>query len=214
MNKNRILLTLALLTLASVSVVLAEEPKSPADYFPLRVGDSWTYRNSADQSQYILKVLGEHKQADGSVRYQIEKLAGPKDSPVKIHLWFSKANGWVLLHREQYPEHEGLEAKYDPPKQHLPNPPLAETKWEWSGKDYTQTPMEEESRVAGVEEVTVAAGKFRAIKVVSKVTGSSAPVTKTYWYAEGVGLVKTTSESGDIKYGSELADYSFKKPAK
>src|ERR1044071_1565580 len=170
MNKNRTLLALAVLTLASVTIAPAQEPKASKDYFPLRVGDLWTYRNSADQSQYILKVLGEDKQADGSVRYQVEKLAGPKDSQVKIHLWFSKAKGWVLLHREQYPEHEGLEAKYEPPKQYLPSPPAPEAKWEWSGRDYTQTPMQEESRVAGVEEVTVAAGKFRATKVVSKVT--------------------------------------------
>ncbi|HKP04072.1 MAG TPA: hypothetical protein VJU77_12030 [Chthoniobacterales bacterium] len=211
MNKNRTLLALALLTLASVSSAQAEEPKASTDYFPLRVGDSWTYRNSADQSEYTLKVLGEEKQADGSVRYQVEKLAGPKDSQVKIHLWFSKAKGWVLLHGERYPEHEGLEAKYEPPKQYLPSPPAPEAKWEWSGKDYTQTPMLEKNRVVGSEEITVPAGKFRAMKVVSEVTGSSAPVTKTYWYADGVGLVKTTSEAGEIKYGSELADYSFKK---
>ena len=211
MNKNRILLLLAFLTLA-LSFARAKEPKTSADYFPLRVGDSWTYRNTADPSEYTLKVLGEEKQADGSTRYLVEKLAGPKDSPVKIHLWFSKANGWVLLHGERYPEHEGLEAKYEPPKQYLPSPPAPEAKWEWSGKDYTQTPMSEESRVVGSEEITVPAGKFRAMKVVSQVTGSSAPVTKTYWYADGIGLVKTTSEAGDIKYGSELADYSFKKP--
>jgi hypothetical protein len=214
MNKISIFLALTLLTLATAFIALAEEPKSSADYFPLRVGDSWTYRNSADGSEYSLKVLGEEKHPDGSTRYQVEKLAGPKDSKVQIHLSFSKAKGWVLLHGERYPEHEGLEAKYDPPKQYLPNPLVPETKWEWNGKDYTQTPMSEESRVVGSEEITVPAGKFRAMKVVSQVTGSSAPVTKTYWYADGVGLVKTTSEAGDIKYGSELADYSFKKSAK
>jgi DUF3108-like len=214
MNKNRTLLALALLILASVPGAPAKEPKASTDYFPLRVGDSWTYRNSADQSEYTLKVLGEEKQADGSVRYQVEKLAGPKDSPVRIHLWFSKANGWVLLHGERYPEHEGMEAKYEPPKQYLPSPPAPDAKWEWNGKDYTQTPMREKSRVVGSEEITVPAGKFRALKVVTEVTGNSAPVTKTYWYAGGVGLVKTTSEAGEIKYGSELADYSFKKPAK
>ena len=214
MNKKRTLVLLALTSLAPIFIALAQEPKTSVDYFPLRVGDSWTYRNTADGSEYTLRVLREEKQPDGSTRYQVEKLAGPKDSPVKIHLWFSKANGWVLMHGERYPEHEGLEAKYEPPKQYLPSPLAPDVKWEWSGKDYTQTPMHEASRVAGTEEITVPAGKFRAMKVISQVTGSSAPVTKTYWYADGIGLVKTTSEAGDIKYGSELADYSFKKPAK
>lgn len=211
MKKNRTLLALALLSLAPAFIALAEEPKAAADYFPLRVGDSWTYRNTADGSEYSLKVLSDEKQADGSTRYLVEKLAGPKDSLVKIHIWFSNEKGWVLMHGERYPEHEGLEAKYESPKKYLPNPLVPESKWEWSGIDYTRTPMSEESRVVGSEEVIVPAGKFRAMKVVSHVTGSSSPVTKTYWYAEGVGLVKTTSEAGEIKYGSELADYSFKK---
>src|SRR4051794_30386020 len=148
MNKNSTFLLLTLLTLATAFGARAEEPKTSADYFPLRVGDSWTYRNLTDESEYTLKVLAEEKQPDGSVRYQVEKLAGPKDSKVKIHLWFSQANGWVLMHGERYPEHEGLEAKYDPPKRYLPSPLVADGKWEWSGKDYTQTPMHEESRVA------------------------------------------------------------------
>jgi hypothetical protein len=69
----------------------------------------------------------------------------------------------------------------------------------------------EKSRVVGFENVTVAAGKFRAMKVVSEVSGAATPMTKTCWYAEGVGLVKTTTQGGPIKYGSELTDYSFKK---
>ena len=112
------------------------------------------------------------------------------------------------------PEHEGLEAKYEPPRQYLQNPLVAGTKWEWKGKDQTQTDRQEASRVAGFENITVAAGKFRAMKVVSLITGAAAPMTKTYWYADGVGMVKTTTEAGEIKYGSELIDYSFKKNAK
>jgi hypothetical protein len=50
---------------------------------------------------------------------------------------------------------------------------------------------------------------------MSEVSGDSVPMIKTNWYADGVGLVKSTTEGGQIKYGSELTDYSFKKkPAK
>jgi hypothetical protein len=52
------------------------------------------------------------------------------------------------------------------------------------------------------------------MKVVSEITGAATPMTRTSWYADGVGLVKTTTEGGQIKYGSELTDYSFKKDAR
>jgi hypothetical protein len=178
-----------------------------ADYYPLRVGDSWTYRN-LEEGGYTLKVLREEPQEGAAVRYVVEML-----SAVKIQNIYSKANGWVLFHAESYPEHEGLQATYDPPKQLLPNPPAIGQKWEWTGKDPTQVEHHESHRVVGLETVTVPAGTFRAIKVESIITGASVPLTRTSWYADGVGLVKTVSVGGQIKYGSELTDYSFKKQA-
>ncbi|MEY2585275.1 MAG: hypothetical protein QOD80_1301 [Verrucomicrobiota bacterium] len=202
------LTAIMLLTVAAGSGVDAAKPKSAADFFPLRVGDSWTYRNN-ESGGYTWKVLSEEPQEGGPPRYVVEFR-----SEAIILNTFSKAAGWVLLHSENYPEHEALKATYDPPKQYLPVPPAAGQKWEWTGKDPTQTERHESSRVAGFENVTVAAGKFRAMKVVSQVSGGAIPMTKTSWYAEGVGLVKTTTEGGQIKYGSELTDYSFKKKAK
>lgn len=198
-----IALTIFLLTMSAA----AQKSKAPVpDYFPLRVGDSWTYRSASGDTEYSLKVLGEEKQADGTIRYLVEKLAG-----AKIHTLFSKASGWVLMHSERYPEHEGLEAKYEPARKYLQNPLVAGSKWGWNGKDYTQTELQENNQVVGFEKVTVPAGKFRAMKVVSQVAGGAARMTKTYWYADGVGLVKSMTEGGQIKYGWELADYSFKK---
>lgn len=205
MTKTRtpptITLTIFLLTMS----VLAQKSEAPVpDYFPLRVGDSWTYRNGA--TEFSLKVTSQEKQADGTIRYEVEKLAGAKVVTV-----YSKAGGWVLMHSERYPEHEGLEMKYEPARRYLKDPLVAGAQWGWTGKDYTQTDLEEDSQVTGPEDVTVAAGKFRATKVVTKVAGTSTPMTKSNWYADGVGLVKSTTEAGQINYGSELKDYSFKK---
>jgi hypothetical protein len=183
----------------------SSKSQSTADYYPLRVGDSWTYRNT-EEGGFTLKVLSEEPHEGGPARYVVELLSG-----VKIHNIYSKANGWVLFHGESYPEHEGLQATYDPPKQFLPNPPAVGQKWEWTGKDPTQVEHHEKHRVVGVETVTVPAGKFRAIKVESEITGASVPLTRTSWYADGVGLVKTTNVGGQLKYGFELTDYSFKK---
>lgn len=204
----------AALVVGSTAVATKPKPKSkttkPApDFFPLRVGDSWTYRNS-EQGGYTFKVLDEEPQNGAPSRFAVEVSSG-----VIIINTFSKADGWVLLHGERYPEHEGLEAKYDPPKQVLPNPLTVGQKWDWTGKDPTQVERNEKNTVTGIEEVTVPAGKFKAMKVVTVTVGGTIPMTKTYWYADGVGLVKTTTEGGQIKYGSELTDYSFKtKPPK
>ena len=212
MIKFGMLAATGLMTLGLLSAAVASKPKPPKpaeDYFPLRVGDSWTYRNT-EEGGYTLKVISEEPQAGGPSRFVVEL-----SSAVKILNTFSKADGWVLLHAERYPEHEGLEAKYEPPKQYLANPLAVGLKWEWSGKDPTQVEHSEKNTVAGAEAVTVPAGKFRAMKVVSIVTGASIPMTRTNWYAEGVGLVKSRTEGGQIKYGSDLTDYSFKKkPAK
>lgn len=210
MPHRRPFLTSALAVLLLATNIPAQESK-PArpDFFPLRVNDSWTYQNIGDESQFTLKVLSEEKQKDGSIWYLMEMLAG-----VKVKRYFSKPDGWVLLHFEQYPEHEGLEIKYEPTKQYLQNPLVPGFKWEWNGKDYTQQEFAEKNTVADFEDVTVPAGKFRAIKLVSLVTGAASPMTRTYWYADGVGLIKTTTETKTMSYGSELVDYSFKKPEK
>jgi hypothetical protein len=198
-----IALAIFLLTLSAT----AQKSEAPAaDYFPLRVGDSWTYRGTTTDTQYTIKVASEEKQADGTIQYLVEKLAG-----AKVLTWFSKAGGSVLMHLERYPEHEGLEMKYEPARPHLKNPLVAGSQWGWKGKDVTQTDLEEDNQVTGPEDVTVPAGKFRAMKVVTKVAGTSTPMTKTNWYADGVGLIKSMSEAGEIKYGWELKDYSFKK---
>lgn len=207
MNKISILMAIVLAILAPGPAVAAKPKpaKVEADYFPLRVGDSWTYRTS-EEGGYTLKVLSEEPQEGGPARYVVELRSG-----VIIQNVFSKAGGWVLFHAQSYPDHEGLKATYEPPKQYLPNPLVAGQKWEWTGKDPTQVERRESSRVVGFENVTVAAGKFRAMKVITEVGGDAAPMTKTNWYADGVGLVKSTTEGGQIKYGSELTDYSFKK---
>jgi hypothetical protein len=208
MKKVGILAALGLAALvfaAEAKVKKKEPPKATPDYFPLQAGYKWTYRN-LEEGGYTLSVVNEESPAEGPVRFTIELLSG-----VKVHRVYSKTKDWVLFHSEDYPEHEGLKSTYDPPRQYLPNPLVAGQKWEWSGKDPTQVEYRESSRAVAFEEVTVPAGKFRAMKVVTEVSGASILKIRTNWYADGVGLVKSSTEAGQIKYGSELTDYTFKK---
>ena len=205
-SARRILSVIAAGTLALAPDGFAGKPKAKTgtDYFPLQVGYTWTYRNT-EEGGYTLKVLSEEPHEGEPVRYRVELSSG-----VKILHTYSKAPGWILFHSESYSEHEGLQATYEPPKQYLPNPLVVGQKWNWTGKDPTQVEYRESSQVVGSEDVKVPAGKFRAMKVVTEISGV-ATKTRTNWYADGVGLVKSTTTGGQIKYGSELTDYSFKK---
>jgi hypothetical protein len=72
--------------------------------------------------------------------------------------------------------------------------------------------IEESNTVSGPETVEVPAGKFQAMKVETHVVQGGTPVTKTYWFANWVGLVKSMTDTGSVKSTTELMDYSFKKP--
>ena len=207
MMKARTVLASALLLPLLAALAVAQKSGAPArDYFPLRVGDSWTYRNDEDDSEFTVKVIGEEKQADGTILFQVEKMVG-----TRIHYWYTKAPGWVLMRREAYADQEGQSVAHEPARQYLKSPLAAGAKWTWKGKGATGMDVLEINVVEGPQVVTTPAGRFRAMKVVSRVREGDASVTRTNWYAPGVGLVKTLTEAPPLKYGAQLVDYSFKK---
>ncbi len=206
MKPSRIVVSLfVLLCLAVVSgQTLAQKPKEPPpDYFPLRVGDWWSYHSTtADgkMSDFTMKVASEDK---GVFLVQIE-------SAFPIQEWYSKPAGWVVWHKEAYPK-SNQSVDFAPARQYLKNPPSPGSTWSWKGKGTFNVDIDETSTVPGTELVTVPAGKFTAMKVVTKVVQGGTTVTKTYWYANWVGLVKSMTDTGAVKSTTELVDYSFKK---
>ena len=210
MTRFRTFAALLLMSLMLLAV-MAQKPKDPPpDYFPLRVEDWWKYRSTtADgkQSEFTIKVLSADKQGDGTNLYLVETLSTFQP----IHDWYSKPGGQVLMHRIAYPKNEALKADYQPVKFYLKNPLSVGASWEWKGKGMMGVDIEESSRVTGTEAVEVPAGKFQAMKVETKVIQGGTPVTKIYWFANWVGLVKSMTDTGSVKSTTELVDYSFKK---
>ena len=175
------------------------------DYFPLRVGDSWKYRSTtADgkQSEFSMKVLSEEKEA-GNTLYLVETVSTFQP----IHDWYSKPSGWVLMHRQEYVK-TGTKSEYEPTKQFLKNPLTSGDSWQWKGKGMMGLEIDESNEVSGPESVSVPAGSFDAMKVMTKVVQGGAPVTKTYWYAPGVGMVKSMTDTGAVKSTTELLEHS------
>jgi hypothetical protein len=178
------------------------------DYFPLHVGDTWKYRSTtADgkQSEFSIKVLNEEKES-GNTLYLVETVSTFQP----IHDWYSKPSGWVLMHREEYVT-TGTKSEYLPTKQFLKNPLTSGDSWQWKGKGMMGLEIDESNEVTGPETVSVPAGKFEAMMVITKVIQGGAAVTKTYWYAPGVGLVRSTTNTGGVKSLTELLEYSAQK---
>jgi hypothetical protein len=202
---RRIVVLTASLMMLTTSVVAQGPGAGTRDYFPLRVGNFWKYRHN-EGIEFSYKVVEASKQADGTTLYQVKK-----SQTVNVNSWYTNANGWVILRKDAYPDHEGLERTYQPPKQILQNPLNPGATWTWKGKTVTQTDGSETSKVVGSERVEVPAGKFRAMKVVSTIRDGESTKTVTNWYVDGVGLVKSWTEAGPFKYGWELVEYNFKK---
>lgn len=206
MKKIRSVVSLLFLFLLLAAAGAAQKSRTAApDFFPLGAGYSWKYRHS-EGSEFTFKVLDAEKHADGTTRYKVELQSGNQ-----VLYWYSKTKGWVLLHDKIYPDQEGLKAKYDPPKQHLKNPLVKGEAWTWNGMSEVNQSASESFQVVGPETVKVLAGTFRAMKIVGQVSDGEATKTRTDWYADGVGLVKSVTEGRGLKYGWELEDYSFKK---
>ncbi|HEX8652593.1 MAG TPA: hypothetical protein VF708_17385 [Pyrinomonadaceae bacterium] len=215
MSRVRII-AVAVLILLALAGAFGQKPgagqkqkEPPPDYFPLRVGDWWKYQSTtADgkQSEFTMTVLADEKQADGVVFHKVEI-----KSTIPIHEWYSKPSGWVLWHREFYTSNESMKVAFEPVRQYLKNPLTTGATWSWKGKGMMGVDIDESNQVIGSEAVEVPAGKFQAMKVESKVNQGGTAVTKTYWYANWVGLVKSMTDTGAVKSTSVLMDYSFKK---
>ena len=177
------------------------------DYFPLNAGDSWKYQSTtADgkHSDFTIKVLNQETE-NGNPLYLVETVSTFQP----IHDWYSKPSGWVLLHREEYVK-TGAKAEFQPTRQLLKNPLGNGDSWQWKGKGMMGLDIQESNNVSGPDTVSVPAGKFTAMKVTTSVTQGGAPVTKTYWYAPGVGLVKSMTDTGAVKSTTELVEYNVK----
>jgi hypothetical protein len=111
------------------------------------------------------------------------------------------------MHRQEYVK-TGMKTEYQPTKQYLKNPLKSGDSWQWKGKGMMGLEIDESNEVTGPENVSVPAGRFEAMKVTTKVVQGGAPVTKTYWYAPGTGMVKSMTDTGSVKSTTELLEHS------
>jgi len=195
---------------AAAQKAVIRKPPPPPDYFPLRYKYWWKFHtktNAGKEDDFTLTDIHDDRHEDKTIWHEMETKTGTFPP---IHDWYTKEKGMVVLQKTEYTAN-GMKADFVPPRQYIKDPLFDGDGWHWAGKGMMGVAIDENSETTGPEEITVPAGKFKCMKVVTKMTQGGAPVTKTYWYGGNVGLVKSRTESATITSDAELVEYQFPK---
>jgi hypothetical protein len=181
-------LSVVVVGLVAGLVGFAPAPKKvqSADYYPLEVGTTWTYQVGG---QTMTSTVAKHEKVGDVLCARVEaSLAG-----------MVVATEHVSVDKDGVYRHTSMGKTAKPPARIIKLPFKKGDTWKYEGKvgdedlkvDYT----------ADEEEVTVPAGKYKAIVTkTSEFETGGVKVKATIWYAKGVGMVKTemTVNGSDI----------------
>ena len=188
-------LLLALPLLVEVSAVRGQEKLEESPYYPLQVGNTWHYR--AGDNKFIIRVA-KHEKVGDVLCARVEIVVEGKVTSFE-HVAARKEG----LFRHSF---EGKEVK--PPVCFLRLPPAEGESWKvdskLDGEALTGTFKEgREKRVA------VPAGSFENVVVSAgqDLDANGAKVNVTYYFAEGVGMIKQVIEIAGQKVVVELEKF-------
>lgn len=206
-----ILLMVLFFTLLAVTFCQAAVKAPPPDYFPLKVGYWWQYKTVEKGFEFTLKVTGVEKMKDIDC-YKVETWTkmGDKDNLSFVE-YYAKDKDFVLVYKVVYPA-SNMSVEYEAPRKYLMNPSKAGDKWDWKGKGMMDIDIEELYVTEKADTVKVPAFPkgIGTIYVSVKVNQGGTEVKKTYWYANGIGLVKSFTDSGTVQSTAELIKYNLK----
>lgn len=199
---SRSLLAVLVLIGGSVTLSLADDKMPATPYYPLNVGDTWTYR--AGDNRFSLKVA-EIKTVEGKPRAKVELLVNNK--AVSSEQIGVTKDGVVRY------TFEGKEAK--PPIEFLKLPPKPDVTWKIDSEVIETAPNATKHTVKGSfksgkeEEVKVTAGTYKAVTVTGQdIEADGVKIQKlTYYFAENVGMVKQVIELEGNTIVIELETY-------
>ncbi len=157
-----------------------EGQKKTLDYYPLKVGTSWTFRVQAQgQNLEIVNRVAKRENINGMELVKIETLTGGR-VVASEHLRSTERG--VFRYR-----FNNLEI----------SPPLQLIKYpiKKKGETWKQTIKMGSQEVtvnvkSNMEKVKVPAGQYRTVSVELGMTIMGKTITTKYWFAPGVGVVK------------------------
>lgn len=185
---------LILVAIAGVAVAAPVPKVKKADPFPHAVGTKWEYiRNGDDKRVYVEEVTAsDDKDGVRTVRVDITTDTGAtqfekyemKDGEVRLTAATSgEYTGGMLIRKAGMKEGDTWETRYT-----------------INGNEYVL-----ECTVGAAEELTTPAGKFTAFPITRKYLQPNVRTETTYWYGDGVGLVRQTTNGRQVQ---ELKAYT------
>ncbi|MCY2940148.1 MAG: hypothetical protein NTV50_00590 [Planctomycetota bacterium] len=160
-----------------------EKTQETKSYYPLKAGNKWTYQIESDTAAKGSKLINQIA--------KIEKIDG-----VSLSRLETTAKGKVVASEHLSITDKGIfRNRYNDEKI---NPPICILKFPtkkdstWKTESMTGAEKLSVSCKSDEEEIEVPAGKFKTVKVVmdAEVVGAGIIVSTTYWFAQGVGIVK------------------------
>jgi hypothetical protein len=191
-------------TLAVVITVAAAAPvpkdAGPLPYYPTGVGASWTYDSNNVKPRRAELVVRTVEKKDNGIIVSVEFEDGGKWCPVEKVLVSTR--GLFLMERGG--------SAFDPPVCILKLPHKPGEEWE-TVTTFVEREFRFKHKALDPESVRIPAGQFKALPVVQelRMTGSGAELwPQTYWYAPGVGRIKSTTDGGLLE---ELESFTASK---
>ena len=196
-------LTAMMLLSGMVAFAADETPAVGSPYYPLKPGTKWTYVVASQKERFSI-VVDEHKTKIGEYATSFVLRASIGDKPVTEEYVVPTAKGVIRIQT-------GTEII-------LPELPILQKEMKaedkWTAKFKVGSARGDEIQadyVVAEDEVTVPAGKFKAIKILCTVTEKAMVVKSTVWYAKEVGRVRQEINYGDSKIELELEKVEAKK---
>jgi hypothetical protein len=186
-----------------IPVIVLSQTQPAASYFPLAIGNSWTYTVTSGTQTGTIVVTIDSKESVGDVDCYVRATAMQQGNQRECYAW----RGDQLYLYKTVVDYQTF--FYQPPLLYLSSPLETGHTWSWQGKAtsdsgtvaYTAT---ETFAVIGPAKVVVPAGAFDSIGV--KVTHTDGGVFDGIrWFASGVGLVKEVRTVQGVTTNVELS---------
>lgn len=187
-----------MLTVIALASRLGAENVPSADFYPLKVGNKWTYIVLGSDDRFVLSAAAEEKVGDQTcirleARVRDTILATEHVAVVKDGIYRFKNNDQVL----------------DPPLCICKVP--AKKGDTWTADFRVEGAKASAKFETDLDEATVAAGKYKCVLVRYEVTEKGSTTRARAWFAARVGMLKQVLDFGSTKVELELEKFE---PAK